>query len=253
MEMNDLAPESVDLLQMVPENRRTNGSETPRSKTYESRRMRLYLVDDEEALHAQSCSVPASSQPSEVDPYELTGTPHVCHRCPEGGVYYNRTPRDPDSHSTHSLRCNNTTTTTADPDEGSVYFNYLQFANKGAPRTCTGTTNSTYEPITTASRDPTAAHAQNYAVFNCCKSKSLPVKKVSNGGCGVGGNPREEITYSVTGAGILNNNRAKKRKDWTRIKRLMFLVGILMGIIVALGGIVVGFVVLAPFNKKGKG
>ena len=50
---------------------------------------------------------------------------------------------------------------------------------------------------------------------------------------------------------ILNNNRARKASEWCRVKRLLFLVGILLGILVALGGIVVGFIVLAPHRNKG--
>ena len=48
----------------------------------------------------------------------------------------------------------------------------------------------------------------------------------------------------------LSDERTRKALEWTRIKRLLFLVGILLGILVALG-VVVGTVVMAPQTNKG--
>ena len=48
----------------------------------------------------------------------------------------------------------------------------------------------------------------------------------------------------------LSDERTRKALEWTRIKRLLFLVGILLGILVALG-VVVGTVVMASQTNKG--
>ena len=221
---------------------------------------------------------------------------HICETCSReaSSIYYNRQGElgHYDCHKVHA------------PDstrDGSMYFNYLQFANRPksgiiANQSLTGS-NMTYEPVEHNSivnkdkkdnskklkppkppkpRKPQTKITENTNnkntmdsnegcrnyVFSCCR-KSSSLKSTT----GHKTNEKyqkclDDVTHDSspyhdrppspeTTPAILNNNRARKASEWSRVKRLLFLVGILLGILVALDGIVVGFIVLAPHRNKG--
>ena len=59
-----------------------------------------------------------------------------------------------------------------------------------------------------------------------------------------------QFTSAGSSSDTLSHEQTRKALEWTRIKRLLFLVGILLGILVTLG-VVVGTVVMAPQKNKG--
>jgi hypothetical protein len=116
-------------------------------------------------------------------------------------------------------------------DDGSIYFNYLRFANSSS-RTSPCTNSSTYEPVTRGrGAQPTTSALSRLG--RCFRKPRLP----------------------TTDADHRNTQHSGHQKgaprDWKKIKRLLLLAGVLLGILVALGGIVVGFLLLSPSEPEG--
>ncbi len=273
---NDVAQESVDLLQMVPEVGRPRAQNDVSSlhsmKSHDTpqKRMRVYLLQDEETEH---------DEPE---------TLHICQSCRDNSIYYSK----------HDLlRSGHYDTRAADtahqhtPD-GSVYFSYLQLANKSRNGSTTpgstidgaggcragptaGGAGCMYEPVDQSCFQSATVTRQNDAnaqtqaakrrsasagsVFSCCKSAKLTPRRKTLRKCSKS-HEEDHVTYSTRATSaaassprtLLNNNRMRKRREWSRIRRLLFLAGIISGILIALGGVIVGFVVLAPSRNKSK-
>ena len=223
---------------------------------------------------------------------------HICQTCSrEASIYYNHQ-GELGHYECHKAHAQDSTR------DGSMYFNYLQFANRPKSGTLTNQSrigsNTTYEPVghnsivnkekkenakklkppkppkplkSEAKIPKTPKHANNKNtmkssdscknyMFSCCRTsgsfKSSTGHKINDkyqkclNDCTYDSSPYHDRPPSPeTTPAILNNNRARKASEWCRVKRLLFLVGILLGILVALGGIVVGFIVLAPHRNKG--
>jgi hypothetical protein len=250
---DEAAQESVDLLQMVPEARATRVTDTsvagtmhrpgtqtlPGAKvhcTNSPRRMRMVLL------------------PSDTEGEEDSTNPlfHTCgHSCSrDSSIYYSRVnsaaPLGTTTPNTASCLQDNQTN---ERDDGSTYFDYLQF-NKRAVSHAYGSHPSLY----THHKHVNCAEASK-EYFKCCKkntntlrsnSTSKLYSQFSKSFKRKHGTETRTETELDTAFSIANQNKLKKHREWTRIKRLMFLVGILIGIVVALGGLVIGFLVITP-------
>ena len=240
---SDDQSESVDLLQMVPDASRVVGPSRPqdinpvcttmpnysKSRSLDSnssRRMRFVLLPEEENRDLETDSgVHVCPGCRDSDLYQ----PHQAAR-PQADIYPAQTL--PNRSGVH--------------DDGSIYFNYLRFANSSS-RTSPCTNSSTYEPVTRT--HPTAhKRCSRFSPFSsCCKRKAkLRPKKTPDYAI----EPTED-TEDVLQPKAKAKSHSKPR-DWRRIKRLLLLAGILLGILVALGGMVVGFLVLSPKHGEGK-
>ena len=244
----DAAQESVDLLQMVPDRSRSDSMPRAASQgskvhctTASPRRMRMILL------------------PSDTEGEEESTNPmfHTCgHGCSrDSSIYYSRVNSGPPGPSTASTtltsagtQCVQQENSRNERDDGSVYFNYLQF-NK--TRTNPPHAYGSHPSLYTHHKHVNCGEATK-EYFKCCRkntnlrsnSTSKLYSHFSKSFKRKSADPAETGTDNATyGA---SQSKLKKRREWTRIKRLMFLVGILIGIVIALGGLVIGFLVLAP-------
>ena len=250
---DDTAQESVDLLQMVPEARGSRVSDTstmqrsgaatlPSSKvhcTNSPRRMRMVLL------------------PSDTEGEEDSTNPlfHTCgHSCSrDSSIYYSRVNSGPTS--TLGTTTPNTASCLQDNqsnerEDGSAYFDYLQF-NKRSVSNAYGSHPSLYMHH----KHVNCAEASK-EYFKCCKKNTNTLRSTNSTSKlysqfsksfkrkhDAGSRTESDLDSAFS---VAAQNKLKKHKEWTRIKRLMFLVGILIGIVVALGGLVIGFLVLTP-------
>ena len=238
----DEPSESVDLLQMVPDPGRVavppvrpeefnpgpacatmpHYSKTRSLDSTSSGRMRFLLLRGEDNPEGESDS----------------GV-HICPGCRDSELYQQPHPHTrQEPYSTRTLP-----NRSGSRDDGSIYFNYLRFANSST-RTSPCTNSATYEPVTRAAHNNPLRPSRFNPFTNCCKrskSKLRPNKKPTEYAA-----QTSEDTEEVLQPKPPDKGQSSKPRDWRRIKRLLLLAGILLGILVALGGMVVGFLVLSP-------
>ena len=277
-------PESVDLLQMVPQARPKTlpprSPEYPRSPTPRTCRYPVVASPSHSRSHSLDSNarrprmviLPEHADEDTSNADESDSGIHTCHGCKNCGIYYDR--HEPPA-------------TVGGPwpsahEEGSIYFNYIQFA-KNPHRTCPSASSSKggshYEPVYRAP----SRHKSTPSVFaSCCRGhsdlKSSPTRNNYNpSGTRPRATSRNNTTSSTTyqfpatcrdddcgdnymaagscdrlheakATSLRRPVRKARKKPWSRVKRLIVLVSIMLGILLALGGMVVGFVVLGPFD-----
>lgn len=245
-------PESVDLLQMVPDASRSSPGRSldghrgscgtiphyPKTRSLDNssgQRMHFVLLPREE-----------------VGDIDADSGVHICHTCRDSDIYNSQIQQQQQPQQTpgsvrHVYASRTLPDRTASHDDGSIYFNYLRFANTSS-RTSPCTNSSTYEPVVRNGRP--AKRGSHFKWFgSCCVRKSKPRKPTATAVQYAPGMDSHDDSDHVLQP---KPSGKSKPRDWRRIKRLLLLAGVLLGILVALGGMVVGFLVLSPKNNGGR-
>ncbi|ELT98897.1 hypothetical protein CAPTEDRAFT_223072 [Capitella teleta] len=222
----DTSHDSVDLLRMTTSCHDASSasatSSPARSLSLDSNARRARLVSIPEAHHA-------------------TCERHVCAGCPHCSVYYDRK-------NTSSTDLN----WTPGNDEGSIYFNYIQFAKKGNQQK-----TKTYEPVYRSAQQSASPSHPLLGCFRHPSSSTSPLRSktsttykfsppLNNEDCD---NFAAEHHHNDRQLHAIKPRRTRTTTVWnSRFRRLLILAAIGSGLVLALGGLILGFVVLGPLE-----